>query len=125
MTALRASVIALLLVSLAPLAAGAEPPAVRLVSPKPGEPPVVEVTGIAKEALADLAEAKLTADEWPKVARLVVDSGTPEEVAKKPPVAGTWSVTTGALRFEPQFALAPGVKYRVFCDLGVIPRTKR
>jgi hypothetical protein len=55
---------------------------------------------------------------------LVVDSGTPDEVAKKPPVAGAWSVKGGALRFEPLFPLAPGVKYRVFLDLGAIPGAK-
>ncbi len=124
MTALRASVIALSLLALALPARSAEPPTVKLVSAKPGAAPVVEITGIDKASLTALAEAKVTAAEWPKVARLVVDEGTPEEVAKKPPVAGDWSVTADALRFEPQFPLVPGVKYRVFCDLGAIPRTK-
>jgi hypothetical protein len=54
----------------------------------------------------------------------VVDGGTPEELAAKPPVAGEWSVAGDVLRFEPQFPLVPGVKYRVFCDPGAIPRTK-
>jgi hypothetical protein len=120
----RASVVALLLFVLAGPAAGADPPAVRLVSPKPGTPSVVEITGIDKARLTALADAKLTAAEWPKVARLVVDDGTPEEVAKKPSVAGDWSVTATGLTFEPLFPLAPGVRYRVFCDLGAAPRAK-
>ena len=124
MTARRASVIALSLFAFAPFARGAESPAVKLVAAKPGDPPAVEITGIDKTHLAALAKAKLTADEWPKVARFVVDDGTPDEVAKKPSVAGAWSVTADALRFEAQFPLAPGVKYRVFCDLGAAPRTK-
>jgi hypothetical protein len=123
MNVARASVIALSLFALT--AAGAEPPAVKLVSAKPGDPPAVEIVGVAKTDLAALAEAKLTAGEWPKVARLVVDDGKPEDVAKKPPVAGGWSVRGDALRFEPQFPLVPGVKYRVFCDLGAIPRSNR
>jgi hypothetical protein len=118
MTARAASLLALFALTLP--ASATEPPAVRLVSPKPGAT-VVEVTGLDAAALKALADAKLTAEEWPKVARLVVDSGTPEEVAKKPPVAGEWSVAGGALKFEPLFPLAPGGKYRVFLDPGAIP----
>jgi hypothetical protein len=123
MSVRRASVITLLFFALTRSAGGAEP-AVKLVSPKPGAPAVVEITGIDKAALTALTGAKLTAAEWPKVARLVVDDGTPEEVAKKPPVAGDWSVTATGLAFEPLFPLAPGVKYCVFCDPGAAPRTK-
>ena len=123
MIALRASVIALSLFPFALPARSAEP-AVKLVSAKPGDPPAVEITGIGKALLTALAGAKLTAAEWAKVARLVVDDGTPDEVAKKPSVAGDWSVTASALKFEAQFPLVPGVKYRVFCDPGAVPRTK-
>ena len=125
MNVARASVIALSLFALALAATGAEPPAVKLVSAKSGEPPAVEITGIAKADLAAIASAKLDANEWPKVARLVVDDGKPEDVAKKPPMAGGWWVKDDALRFDPQFPLVPGVKYRVFCDPGAIPGTKR
>src|SRR5829696_3436142 len=124
MSTARASAVALSLLAFALTATGAEPPAVKLVSAKPGDPPVIEITGIAKGDLTAVADAKLTPAEWPKVARLVVDNGKPEEVAKKPPVAGDWSVKGDALRFEPLFPLAPGVNYRVFCDLSAIPRTK-
>jgi hypothetical protein len=123
MTALRASAIVLLLFALTLPAPGAEPPGVKLVSAKPGEPPVVEITGLDKTHLAALAGAKLTAEEWGKVARLVVD-GTSEELTRRPPVAGAWSVAGAVLRFEPLFPLVPGIKYRVFCDLGEVPRVK-
>ncbi len=124
MTIRFAGALALLLFALALPVRGAEPPTVKLVSAKPGEPPAVEISGFDKTYFTAITEAKVTAAEWPKVARLVVDTGTPEEVAKKSPVAGEWSVKGDALRFEPQFPLVPGVKYRVFCDLGAIPRTK-
>src|SRR5262245_39095379 len=121
MNVARASVIALSLFVFTLPATAAEPPTAKLVSAKPGEPPAIEITGIAKADLAAIAGAKLTADEWPKVARLVVDDGKPEAVAKKPPVAGGWWVKDDALRFDPQFPLVPGVKYRVLCDPGAIP----
>ena len=123
MTVRCASVLALSLFAFALPVRGAEPPVVKFVA-KQGEPLAVQLTGIDKTYLTAITDAKLTAAEWPKVARLVVDTGTPEEVAKKPPVAGEWLVKDGALRFEPQFPLVPGVKYRVFCDFGAIPRTK-
>ena len=53
----------------------------------------------------------------------MVDDGT-VDVAEKPSVAGSWSVAVDGLKFEPQFPLVPGVKYRAFCDLDSIPRTK-
>lgn len=123
MTALRASVIALSLFAFTLEAREAKLPELKLVSTKSGNPPAVEITGIDKTAITAIADAKLTDEEWPKVARLVVDSGTPDEVAKKPPIAGTWSVSGTALRFEPLFPLVPGGKYRVFCDLRMLPRT--
>jgi hypothetical protein len=121
MIARAASLLALFALALP--AGAAEPPAVRLASPKPGTT-VVEVTGIHKDTLKALADAKLTAEEWPKVARLVVDEATLAEAYKKPPIAGEWSAAGGALKFEPLFPLAPGRRYRVLGDLGAIPRTK-
>jgi hypothetical protein len=123
MNAARASALALLLLTSVMPATGAEP-AVKLVSTNPGDPPAVVITGIATADLDALTGAKLAVDEWPKVARLVVDDGKPDEVAKKPPMAGGWWVKDNALRFDPQFPLVPGVKYRVFCDLGAAPRAK-
>lgn len=110
---------ALLSLALA-LSAGADPTA-KLSSAKPTDPPTIEVAGLAKADLDALAAAKLTAAEWPAVARVVVDDGT-ADAAKKPAVAGDWSVKDGALRFDPLYPLAPGVTYRVFCDLATAPR---
>lgn len=123
MTALRARPAALLLFALVCPASGAEPTA-ELKPAAPGAPPAVVVTGLDAAHLTALVAAKLTAAEWPKVARLVVDEGTPEEVAKKPPVAGEWAVRGDALRFEPLFPLVPGTKYRVFGDLSAAPRAQ-
>ncbi len=122
MTALRA--IALCLLALPADARGGDPPAVRLVGGKSGGAVAVEITGLDKTRLAALAAAKPSAEEWGKVARFVVDGGTAEELANRPAVAGAWSVAGDVLRFEPQFPLAPGVKYRAAGDLGALPRAK-
>lgn len=123
MTPLRASASALSLLAFTAFASGAEPK-VELKSAKPADPPAVVVTGIEKDQLAALAAAKLTAEEWPKVAKLVVDEGTPDEVAKRQGAAGDWSVSVDALRFEPLFPLVPGTKYRAFVNLAAAPRAK-
>ena len=68
----------------------------------------VEIVGLDKPTLATPKLAKSC--------KLVVEEGTPEEIAKRPAVAGNWSVTENALRFEPQFPLVPGLKYRITID---------
>ncbi|AWM39980.1 hypothetical protein GobsT_16210 [Gemmata obscuriglobus] len=123
MTAPRVPLTALLLFAALAPARGAEPNA-ELRPAKDGVPAAVVVTGIEKPHLTALAAAKLTADEWPRVARLVVDEGTPEEVTKKQGVAGAWAVTDDGLRFEPLFPLVPGTKYRLFVTPGAAPRVK-
>src|SRR5262249_19542469 len=95
----------------------------KLISAKPDTSPTLEISGIDKKTLTAIANAKLTADEWAKVARLVIDTDKLEETAKKPPIAGEWSVADTMLKFEPLFPFTPGVKYRLFCDFSAIPRT--
>src|SRR5437868_6307777 len=76
----------------------------------------VEIVGLDKALLAAIREAKPTAAELSKACKLVVGEGKPKEIASRPGVAGTWSVTETTIRFEPQFALVPGVKYLIACD---------
>lgn len=108
--------------TLALLAAEPRSPEVKLVSPKPGEPAVVEVTGLDPNLVAAVADAKLSPEEWEKVARLTVDDG---KATDRPPVAGSWTAGDAVLRFEPQFPLVPGQSYRVTCDLSAVPWAKR
>jgi len=89
----------------------ADPNKIKLVSVKPGDSPVVEVT-LPKETVARLKLAKLTAKQWPEMFRVVVAGGKQEEVLARPPLAGTWSVIDTGIRFEPQFPLVPGLEYR-------------
>ena len=105
------------------LAADTRPPEAKLAPAKPGEPAAVEVTGLDKDLVAAVAEARLTPEEWEKVCRLTVDDGKP--AADRPPVAGAWTAAGGVLRFEPQFPLVPGMTYRVICDLSAVPRVNR
>jgi hypothetical protein len=103
------------------LAGAADPPAeIRLARPKP-DAAVVEVAGVNRDALARLKGANLVPAEWAMILKLVVADGTPEEVAARPPVAGDYSVAGEVIRFEPQFPLVPGVRYRATFDPARLP----
>ncbi len=71
-------------------------------------PTAVEATGIAPEILRDLA-LELTPEGWARVLAVFAEQGSADTT---PPMAGTWRVGGGSLRFTPQFPLVRGVRYR-------------
>lgn len=89
------------------LLTAADAPQVRVVAG------IVEIAGVEKDALRELKALGLGLS---KACKLVVGEGTPEEIAKRQAVAGTWTISENALRFEPQFPLVPGVKYQIRID---------
>jgi hypothetical protein len=111
----------LVLASSFSLAAAQPKPEIRLVGPSADAPAVVEVTGMRPAALAKLKAANPEPAEWAALLRVVVAEGKAEDVAARPPVAGTYSVTATAIRFEPQFKLTPGLKYRATFDPAKLP----
>lgn len=72
----------------------------------------VAVTGVPKAALAKLKASKPEAGEWARLLRVVVATGTADEIADRPSVAGEYAVTDAGIRFDPQFPFTPGLKYR-------------
>jgi hypothetical protein len=104
-----------------PLLAADPKPEIRLARPIPDGPAVVEVSGVSPAALAKLKTTDLTPAEWAAILRVVVAEGTAADVAARPPVAGTYSLTAEGIRFEPQFKLVPGVKYRATFDPSKLP----
>src|SRR5215212_1503124 len=107
------------------LTAQADPkPDVRLAKPTADGTTAIEVTGVSAATLAKLKGADLAQAEWVRILHIVVAEGTPEAVAARPPVAGTYSVADGVIRFEPQFKLSPGLKYRATFDMTKLPGEK-
>jgi hypothetical protein len=98
------------------LSAADAAPTIRLTPAKPDRPAAIEVAGLGESAVAAIRKAGLTDDTWPAVLRVVVAEGTAEEIASRPAVAGSYSVTDAAICFEPQFPFVPGVKYQVTFD---------
>ena len=88
-----------------------EPPSIRLVTPRPGAEPVLEVSGLPKGTIARLKESKPTTRAWTALFRVVVSGGAEAELQARPPLAGSYSLTDTGVRFEPQFPLVPGREY--------------
>jgi hypothetical protein len=103
----------------------AEPPKITLVPGKNGASVTVEVTGLSKEALARLKQAKLEEKQWPEVFRVVVGGGTADEVQSRPAISGTYALTETGIRFEPQFAFVPGREYRAILHPDYDPANAR
>lgn len=95
----------------------ADPPKIALVIEKPGEPPVVVVSGLSSETIARLKAAKLDSRQWTKVLRVVVAGGTAEEESERLSVVGSCTLTETGIRFEPRFSLLPGRDYRAVLHL--------
>lgn len=76
--------------------------------------PAVEVEGIPRDALQALAKVDAVTYPWTQL--FVVFAEQPQEpgapLQGMPPIAGTWKVANGKLRFEPRSPFARGVAYR-------------
>lgn len=105
------------------LAAPPQPPSpgIGLAQPKPGGPHVVQVSGLSAETITRLREQNPSPQAFGAILRVIVAGGKPAEEAGRPPVAGSYSITDGVLRFEPQFPFVPGVEYRVTLNLAKLP----
>lgn len=96
-------------------------PEIRLVRATADEAAAIEVVGVNPTTLAKLRIAKLESRDWHNLLTIVVAEGTPADIASRPPVAGTYSVTDKTIRFEPQFKLTPGLKYRATFNPSQLP----
>jgi hypothetical protein len=89
----------------------AAPPAIRWLTEPPGS--AVEVDGIPADTHAGLERA-MREGHGSRLLEVFAESirSTVALDTKLPPVAGTWRLIDGRLRFEPQFPWAHGVRYR-------------
>ncbi len=76
----------------------------------------VDVSGLDPHLLRGLADKDLSADDW----RAIFPVYTGEELPvgeDRPPVAGSWTVEKGTLRFRPRYPLVAGLSYVARLDL--------
>jgi len=72
----------------------------------------VNVSGLNASALKALRDANWTAAQWQRLLAVRVEQGDLLTDVGLPPMLGSYRVESNLIRFEPQFPLEPGVKYR-------------
>ncbi|HKR11787.1 MAG TPA: Ig-like domain-containing protein [Pyrinomonadaceae bacterium] len=80
----------------------------------------VEVTGLTKPTLARLSSPKWKLADWQRLLRVQVESAQ----GSLPAMLGTYRVEGSAIRFEPQYPLAPGLSYRAIFRPAELPAFK-
>jgi hypothetical protein len=92
-------------------------PAISLHTPKPGDPAVVRVSGLSKDAVVKFADSKPDAAAWRAVFSVAVADQADGGVA----MLGSYRADGDALVFEPRFPLALGTPYRASFDPAKLP----
>lgn len=91
--------------------AEASEPQIRFVGTDINKPTAIEITGLPKAYLNELAKLGPNDPAWTKaLAVFVVDDAG---AISPPAMLGTYAADAAIVRFAPRFSLRPGVKYRV------------
>jgi len=69
----------------------------------------IEVSGLSDATIKRLQQANWKPPQWQRLLSVYAGQGNDPNL---PPMLGAYRVQSGALRFEPQFPLEPGVAYR-------------
>jgi hypothetical protein len=81
----------------------------------------VEVSGLDSLALKELQQSNWKPPQWQRLLSVYAEQGDAIADAGLPPMLGAYRAWPGGLRFEPQFPLEPGVKYRAMFHPGQLP----
>ena len=81
----------------------------------------VDVSGLDKAALRELAVSGRTHEEWRSLLAVFAEQGDLFADVGLPAMLGAYRVENDTLRFEPQFALDHGVQYRAVFHPGSLP----
>jgi hypothetical protein len=73
---------------------------------------VIEVIGLSRQSLDGLRRAGWTSSQWQRLLSVYAGQEDPIADLGLPPMSGVYRVDSTSLRFEPQFPLDPGVRYR-------------
>ena len=80
--------------------------------------PVVVLAGLSRGDLRALEQAQLTADTWPSVVRVSVDTANGPSTT---PIAGTYTIANGTVRFTPMLPFEAGRRYVVVFTPTAVP----
>jgi len=82
---------------------------------------VVEVYSLSADAIERLRRSKPSLAQWRSLLSVYVEQEGRTGASDLPPMAGAYRVESNALRFEPQFLLEPGLKYRAVFRPDLLP----
>jgi len=85
---------------------------------------LVEVSGLTPAELAELRKTPRTTQQWQRLLSVYAGQGDLIADIGLPAIAGTYSVTVDALRFDPQFTFVSGVHYRAAFHPDQLPGTR-
>lgn len=93
-------------------------PSIQWIPAAVGAPAAVELQGLSRATLDQLARSNRTTAQWQRTfAVYAIPTGAAGN--QVPPMLGAYRIRENSLRFEPQFPLAPGVTYRAVYTGGV------
>lgn len=90
-------------------------------SPEDTSKMVVEVTGIPQDFLQSVDPSHWTPAQWQALFANRTESGDLVGDIDLPPLAGSYQVARGSIRFTPAFPLVPGVWYRATFRPSALP----
>ena len=74
--------------------------------------PAVELAGASREMISTLWQLSPTDSAWSQIFAVYAEQGPMAAPRALPPMAGTYRMMEGHIRFEPQFPWTRGVRYR-------------
>ena len=83
----------------------------------------VEVSGVDAANLQRLRSSTLTKAQWQKLLSVYADQGDLLADLNLPSMLGNYRVEAAKIRFEPQFPLEPGIRYRAVFRPGLLPNS--
>lgn len=94
------------------------------------QPNAVEVRGLDRATLRRLTRLAPNDSIWPRLLTVYVERDASDTVVARgssptPPVLGSYVASNDRLRFEPRFAFAEGVRYRVEVDTAALATVDR
>jgi len=81
----------------------------------------VEVSGLDKTSESELGKANRTPEQWQRLLSVYAEQGDLFADVGLPAMLGSYRLENGTVRFEPQFALDPGVHYRAMFHPELLP----
>ena len=83
----------------------------------------VEVGGVTRAEMKLLEQSNWSQTQWQRLLSVYADQGDLLTDLRLPSMLGRYRINANAIRFEPRFALEPGLRYRAVFRPGLLPNS--